>query len=138
MLPRPGTRKAVGRFVKTRILLVDDNSVIRKLLRAFLETNTDCSVCGEAENGRVAVEKVVELEPHVVILDFSMPVMNGLDAAREIARIAPSVVMFLFTMHNSEQLRMDAKHAGIREVVSKSDRFQEQLLASLETVSASL
>jgi len=124
--------------VKLRILLVDDNSVIRHLLRVFLESNTDWLVCGEAENGRVGVAKVVELQPNVVILDFSMPVMNGLDAAREIARISPTVVTFLFTMHNSDQLQLEAKNAGIREVVSKSDRFQEHLLASLETVSASL
>lgn len=124
--------------MKPKILLVDDNSVIRRLLRAFLEANTDWSICGEAENGRVGVEKVIELQPDVVILDFSMPVMNGLDAAREIATIAPSVVMFLFTMHDSDQLRMEAKSVGIREVVPKSDRFQEKLLASLQTVSSSL
>jgi DNA-binding NarL/FixJ family response regulator len=137
-VPSASTRKAVWVRVKLKILLVDDNSVIRHLLRAFLESNTDWSVCGEAENGRVGIDKVVELHPNVVILDFSMPVMNGLDAAREIARIAPTVVTFLFTMHNSEQLQMEAKTVGIREVVSKSDRFQEQLLASLEIVSASL
>jgi len=73
-----------------KILIVDDSSSIRNLLRFFIEHNTDWQVCGEAENGQVAVEKVRELKPHAVILDLSMPVMNGLEAAREITRIAPT------------------------------------------------
>lgn len=72
-----------------KILIVDDSPIIRRLLRFFIEHNTDWQVCGEAENGQIAVEKVAELKPHAVILDLSMPVMNGLDAAREITRIAP-------------------------------------------------
>jgi DNA-binding NarL/FixJ family response regulator len=115
---------------------VDDNSAIRQLLRSFLEANTDWIVCGEAENGLVAVEKVNELQPNVVILDFSMPVMNGLDAAREISREAPNVVIFLFTMHNSERLKEDAKRVGVQQVVSKSDPLEHSLLPSLRMVSA--
>jgi len=80
-----------------KILIVDDSSSIRSLLRFFIEHNTDWQVCGEAENGQVAVEKVRELKPHAVILDLSMPVMNGLEAAREITRIAPNVQMVMFT-----------------------------------------
>jgi DNA-binding NarL/FixJ family response regulator len=88
-------------------------------------------VCGEAENGRIAVEKVTELKPHAVILDLSMPVMNGLDAAREISRIAPSVQIVMFTMHVTEQLCQDAKDAGVKDVISKSDKIRDHLLASL-------
>jgi YesN/AraC family two-component response regulator len=76
-----------------KILIADDSSSIRNLLRLFIEHNTDWQVCGEAENGQVAVEKVAMLQPHAVILDLSMPVMNGLEAAREIARNDPEVQM---------------------------------------------
>jgi YesN/AraC family two-component response regulator len=71
-----------------KILIVDDSSSIRHLLRFFIEHTTYWLVCGEAENGQIAVEKVAQLKPHAVILDLSMPVMNGLDAAREITRVS--------------------------------------------------
>ena len=117
-----------------KILIADDSSAIRSLLRFFIEHNTDWLVCGEAENGRVAVEKVTELKPHAVILDLSMPVMNGLDAAREITRRAPTVQIVMFTMHISEQLRKEAKEAGIKDVISKSDTIGNHLLVSLRTI----
>jgi DNA-binding NarL/FixJ family response regulator len=119
-----------------KILIVDDSPSIRHLLRFFIEHNTDWQVCGEAENGQVAVEKVAELHPHAVILDLSMPVMNGLEAAREIGRIAPDVQMVMFTMHTSEQLRKDAEAAGIKAVISKSDTIGEHLLASVRHLCA--
>jgi two-component system chemotaxis response regulator CheY len=115
-----------------KILIVDDSSSIRNLPRFFIEHNTDWRVCGEAENGQVAVEKVRELKPHAVILDLSMPVMNGLEAAREITRIAPNVQMVMFTMHTSEQLREDAQAVGIKDVISKSDTIGGHLFASLK------
>ena len=121
-----------------KILIVDDSPSIRHLLRFFIEHNTDWQVCGEAENGQIAVEKVAELKPHAVILDLSMPVMNGLDAAREITRIAPNVQMVMFTMHISEQLRKDAQAAGIKDVISKSDTIGHHLLASLRMLCAQL
>ncbi len=121
-----------------KILIADDSSTIRHLLRFFIEHNTDWQVCGEAENGQVAIEKVAELKPHAVILDLSMPVMNGLDAAREITRIAPDVQIVMFTMHTSEQLLRDAHAAGIKDVISKSDTIGNHLLASLRTICARL
>ncbi len=117
-----------------KILIVDDSSAIRDLLRFFIEHSTDWQVCGEAENGRIAVEKVAQLKPHAVILDLSMPVMNGLDAAREITRIAPDVQMVMFTMYISEQLRREAQAVGIKAVISKSDTTLRHLLASLRTI----
>jgi DNA-binding NarL/FixJ family response regulator len=119
-----------------KILIADDNSAIRRLLRFFIEHTTDWQICGEAENGRIAIDKVVELKPHAVVLDLSMPVMNGLDAAREITRIAPDVQIVMFTMHVSEQLRQDARAAGIKEVISKSDTIRNHLLASLKIICA--
>lgn len=119
-----------------KILIADDSSSIRHVLRFFIEHNTDWQVCGEAENGQIAVKKVTELRPHAVILDLSMPVMNGLEAAREITRIAPNVEMVMFTMHTSEQLQKDAREAGIKDVISKSDTIGDHLLASLRSICA--
>ncbi len=119
-----------------RILIADDSPAIRRLLRFFIEHNTDWQVCGEAENGQIAVEKVTELKPHAVILDLSMPVMDGLEAAREITRIAPNVQMVMFTMHTTDQLLKDAQAAGIKAVISKSDTIVNHLLASLRTLCA--
>jgi DNA-binding NarL/FixJ family response regulator len=101
-----------------RILIVDDSSFIRLLVRRC----------------KIAVEKVIQLHPDIVILDFQMPVMNGLEAARQITKIAPNTVLLMFTMHKSEQLAQAAKAAGVRDVVSKSDSVTEHLLASLRSM----
>ena len=119
-----------------KILIVDDSSPIRHLLRFFIEHNTDWEVCGEAENGLIAVEKVAALKPDVVILDLSMPVMNGLEAAREISRLDPSVQMVMFTMHTNEQLRRDAEAVGIKDVISKGDTIAGHLLPYLKSICA--
>jgi DNA-binding NarL/FixJ family response regulator len=119
-----------------RILIVDDSAIIRLFVRQFIEANTAWDVCGEAENGKVAVEKVSQLNPDVVILDLQMPVMAGLEAARQIAHIAPDTAMLMLTMHNSAQLREEAKAAGVKEVLSKSERVADDLLASLRGIGA--
>jgi DNA-binding NarL/FixJ family response regulator len=103
------------------VLVVDDNPTIRRLIRSFIEQDGDWEVCGEAENGQRAIEKVREIHPDIVILDLQMPVMNGLEAARQIALIAPHTAMLMLTMHCSEQLQRDAKAVGIKSVLSKSD-----------------
>jgi two-component system response regulator NreC len=111
------------------ILIVDDSAIIRRLLRSCIEQNTDWQICGEAENGRIAVEKVEALHPDAVILDFQMPVMNGLEAARQITAVAPKTAMVMFTMHISKELLRDARDAGIKDVVSKSDGVADLLVA---------
>ena len=121
-----------------RILIVDDSYVIRHSLRGSIERSTDWQVCGEAENGKIALQKVSELHPNLVILDLSMPVMNGLEAARQITRLAPKVAMVMFTMHVSAQLRRDAQAAGIREVISKSDGIEDHLFPAIRTIGAAL
>ena len=118
--------------MSSSILIVDDNAPIRRLIRSYIELHRDWHVCGEAENGKVAVEKVKDLQPDVVVLDFQMPIMNGLEAARKIALIAPNTAMVMLTMHNSHQLWKDAHAAGITEVLSKSDGVRDQLIASLK------
>jgi DNA-binding NarL/FixJ family response regulator len=119
--------------MSTTVLIADDSPPVRRSLRAWLEQRGEWKVCGEAENGAVAVEKVKALNPDVVILDLSMPVMNGLEAARAIASVAPKTAMVLFTMHASEHLMKDAQNAGIKDVISKSDG-PAKLLTSLENI----
>ena len=124
------------RFGATRmstVLIVDDSAPIRRSLRTWFERREGWQVCGEAENGAVAVEQVRALNPDIVILDLSMPVMNGLDAARKIASIAPKTRMVLFTMHASEFLMQDAQRAGIKAVISKLDG-PATLMASVESI----
>ncbi len=120
-----------------RILIVDDSAIIRHSMRACIEHNTDWEVCGEAENGKVAIEKVRQLHPDVVTLDWQMPVMNGIEAAREISRIAPGATILLVTLHDNRVLTQEARAVGIKEVLSKTDDVSEHLIASLRSVSAS-
>lgn len=119
-----------------RILIVDDSVLIRHSVRACVEGNTDWEVCGEAENGQIAIEQVRQLHPDVVILDWQMPVMDGLEAARQITRIAPDTTLLMITLHDSAQLTEDAHAAGVKEVLSKTDHVVEHLIASLSNVSA--
>ena len=119
--------------MSTTVLIVDDSYPIRRSLRAWFERREGWEVCGEAENGAIAVEQVKVLNPDIVILDLSMPVMNGLDTAREIAAIAPTTAMVLFTMHASEHLVKDAQRAGIKHVVSKLDG-PATLMAYVESI----
>jgi two-component system, NarL family, invasion response regulator UvrY len=118
------------------VLIVDDSSVVRKCLRRFIEQNHAWQVCGEAENGQIAVEKVRQLIPELVILDLTMPVMGGLEAARQIARASPNTTIVMFTMHDCAQVQHDAHAAGIAHVVSKIDGGADRLLAILGTISS--
>jgi DNA-binding NarL/FixJ family response regulator len=127
----PGTCKVRPGAVlmSTTVLIVDDSLPIRRSLRTWLEQRGGWKVCGEAENGAVAVERVRALKPDVVILDLSMPVMNGLEAARKIASIAPETAMVLFTMHAREHLMKDARNAGI--LATAGGGFERQNLSIL-------
>jgi two-component system, NarL family, nitrate/nitrite response regulator NarL len=95
-----------------RLLIVDDHEVVRLGVRSLVGRNPTCSVCGEASNGKEALEKIAELMPDVVILDLTMPVMNGIDTAEEMHRIAPFIKIILFSMHDMpatvQMLRADA------------------------------
>lgn len=114
-----------------RILIVDDSSLLRHSIRSCIEEHSPWQVCGEAENGKVAVEKVMELHPDLVLLDLSMPIMNGLDAARRIATVSPHTIMVMFTMHKSIQLLSTARSAGIKAVLCKSDGDLDHLVDSI-------
>jgi two-component system invasion response regulator UvrY len=102
------------------ILIVDDNFSIRRVLRSALERDGGCKVCGEAENGSVALSKVRELHPDLVVVDFSMPVMNGLEVIRVLKRECPGMPVILFTMFKDTFLEAEAFAAGASVVISKA------------------
>jgi DNA-binding NarL/FixJ family response regulator len=104
-----------------RILLADDHDVVRRGLRQLLEDHEGWTVCGEATTGRQAVEMAKELRPHLVILDLTMPDLNGLEATRHIRKELPSTQVLVFTMHESEQLVREVLAAGAKGYVLKSD-----------------
>jgi DNA-binding NarL/FixJ family response regulator len=103
------------------ILIVDDSPDIRSRLRGVLGGQPDWEICGEAENGRVAVDMAKELCPDIIILDLSMPVMNGLDAAREIRKFLPAAHIFLFSAYHTDNLEETARDAGIDAYIPKSE-----------------
>jgi chemotaxis response regulator CheB len=102
-----------------RILVVDDNEAIRQAVRSCLELNTDWQVCGEAENGSIALDMVRELNPDVIVLGLALPGMNGLEVARGIAANALRTRMIMFTANDCEQFIKEAESAGISKVVAK-------------------
>jgi len=116
-----------------RILIADDQEMVRKMLRALLETHADWQVCAEAANGHEAVQKAAELKPDAIILDLAMPEMDGLHAAREILSNSPSVPILLHTNHAFSSLALEAKKNGIREVINKSVSEQE-LISAVEAL----
>lgn len=104
-----------------RILVVDDSELMRRCLRNLLEQQDQWCVCSEAANGREAIEKAQQSLPDVIVLDFQMPEMNGLDAAREIRRQSPDIPILMVTLHMSPQLEHQAKRIGIRGACDKTD-----------------
>lgn len=123
-------------MLSSSILIVDDNPLIRHSLRSWISQDEGWIVCGEADNGKAAVEKVKALHPDIVLMDLQMPIMNGLEAGRQIALLAPGTAIVMFTMHSCDQLVRDARAVGIQQVVSKSERLNENLLAALKNVTA--
>ncbi len=108
-----------------RILLADDHEIVRRGLKELLEEQAGWTVCAEAANGREAVELAVRSRPHVAVLDFSMPELNGLEATRRIRQAAPEVEVLVFTMHESEELIREVLSAGARGYLLKSDATRQ-------------
>jgi DNA-binding NarL/FixJ family response regulator len=104
-----------------KLLIADDNPSLRKALCRLFENHAFLEICAEAVNGREAVEKALAVKPDLIILDLSMPVMNGLEAARVLNELMPEVPKILFTLHAQALMMADLKTAGIDRVVSKSD-----------------
>jgi DNA-binding NarL/FixJ family response regulator len=111
-----------------RVLIADDHDVVRKGLRVVLE-EAGHEVCGEASTGREAVSLAQKLSPHVVVLDVSMPDLNGLEAARQITTSMPGTEVMILTMHDSEQMIRDVLAAGARGYLLKSDMSRDLVTA---------
>ncbi len=112
-----------------QILIADDHELMRQGLRSLLESRPGWAVCAEAVDGREAVDKTKELNPDVVILDATMPRMNGLEAAQEISKISPRTRMLIFSMHDSEEVVRAIRNSGAHGYVLKSDAARDLLVA---------
>jgi len=104
-----------------RILIADDHAIIRQTLRQFLEGRPDWQICGEAANGREAVDLATRLQPDIAVLDLSMPGLNGVDATMQIRRASPTTRILIFSMHEGEVLARRILAAGAHGFLLKSD-----------------
>jgi DNA-binding NarL/FixJ family response regulator len=116
-----------------RILVADDHDVVRQGLRSLLESRAGWDVCGEASDGREAVEMCVQLKPEIVIMDIAMPAMTGLEATRQILKASPKTQVIVLTMHESEELLREVLDAGARGYVLKTDKGRE-LISAVDAV----
>jgi DNA-binding NarL/FixJ family response regulator len=110
-------------YMPKTILIADDNDTIRRALCQAFTRESDFEVCGEAHDGQEAVEKAQILHPDLIILDLAMPVMNGLEAARALKNLMPSVPIAMFTFYVEPFVEKEARSAGVNEVVSKSENI---------------
>jgi DNA-binding NarL/FixJ family response regulator len=116
-----------------RILIVDDHAVVRRGVRSLLESQAGWEISGEATTGREAVDLAKRLQPDVVVMDLSLPDLNGLDATRQILKESPRSEIVVLTMHHSEELARTVLQAGARGYVLKSDADQS-LIAAVESL----
>ena len=104
-----------------RILIVDDNPAVRRYLRAILEQQESWRVCGEARTGAEALHQVLDSPPDLIVLDYQMPDLNGVDIAKQISRMFPQIPILMVTLHLSSQLAEAAREAGVRGACAKQD-----------------
>lgn len=116
-----------------RILIADDHEVARRGIRSILEGRAGWEVCGEAADGREAVNAATKLRPDLVLLDIGMPSLNGLDATRQILAAMPEIRVLILTMHDSEQVVREVLAAGARGFLLKSDAGRD-LVAAVEAL----
>jgi two-component system, NarL family, response regulator NreC len=121
-----------------RILLVDDRASMRNTLRSLLTVYGKLDVCGEAKDGREAVDAALVLKPDLVLLDYKMPNGDGIKAASELKQRLPETPVVLFTLYKTQELESEARGAGVRAVVGKEEgvikllsTIQDQLTSSL-------
>jgi DNA-binding NarL/FixJ family response regulator len=118
---------------KLRILVADDHEVVRAGVRSILDRQPDCEICGEAITGRQAVALAEQLQPDIVILDITMPELNGLEAARQILKAIPGVQVLILSMHESEELVQEILDIGAQGYILKSDAGRE-LAAAMQAL----
>jgi two-component system response regulator NreC len=114
-----------------RILIVDDSDFARTGLKVLLAGRSDCEICGEATDGRQAVMKAIDLNPDLIILDYSMPGMDGLHVAQEIFKALPTTLILICTLFPSRELEREALKYGVRHVISKAE-MSKALVAVIE------
>jgi len=119
-----------------RILIVDDHEIVREGIRNLLSQSRPAwNICGQAKNGEEAVAAVRDLEPDAVVLDITMPVMSGLEAARRIVKSGTGCRILMFTMHESDSLGREVRDAGAQGFVLKSQAARN-LIVAIETILA--
>lgn len=114
---------------KIRVMLADDHTILRQGIRMLLEAQEDMEVVGEAVNGRDAVEKARVLHPKVILMDISMPELNGLEATRQVKRESPEIQVVILTMHESEEYLVQILQAGATGYVLKQAADRELIEA---------
>ena len=117
----------------TRILIADDHTVVRSGVRRVLEDYPGWSVVAEATNGKDAVAEAIATRPDVAILDYALPVLNGIEATRQIRQHVPSVEVLIFTLHDTEDLLRELINVGARGYVLKSDA-QQHLISAVQSL----
>jgi DNA-binding NarL/FixJ family response regulator len=117
-----------------RILVADDHDVLRRGVRVTLEDDPSWKVVAEACDGQEAIEKARAFEPDIAILDFSMPKLNGLDAAREIVRSLPHTKVLMLTIHDSDDLIQELRQAGVHGYIRKSESDQDHLISAVKAL----
>jgi DNA-binding NarL/FixJ family response regulator len=117
----------------TRILIADDHDVVRSGLRQILEAQANWEVVGEARDGKDAVTKAVETKPDIAIIDYSLPILNGVEVTRQIRARLPKTEILIFTMHENEHLVQELLKAGARGYLLKSDA-RKYLLEAIEAL----
>jgi DNA-binding NarL/FixJ family response regulator len=116
-----------------RILVADDHNLVRRGVKALLEERPEWRICGEAATGREVIDKAARLKPDIIILDISLPDLNGLEAARRIRKESPSTEVLILSMHYSDQLIREIVDAGVRGYIVKSDS-ERDLVIAVETL----
>lgn len=116
-------------MVPLRVLVADDQDTVRRRVCLTLASHNNLEVCAEAANGKEAVEKTIELNPDLIILDITMPILNGLDAARMIRESSPDIPILILSAHTSKQLIEEAKKIGARGYITKAEAGQKLIKA---------
>lgn len=112
----------------TRILIADDHEIMRRGVRSVLESHREVDVC-EAQNGLEAVQKTKEMKPDLVILDVSMPLLDGFSAARQIKEMSPHTPILIFSLHRTEAFMEVAQKIGVSGYIAKNEDIQSLLKA---------
>lgn len=116
-----------------RIMIADDHEVVRSGLRAIVEAQSDWIVCAEAANGEQAISLALETRPDIIIVDYSMPLMNGLEVSRRLKSMDLQIKLLILTMHEREELLTEAILAGVRGLLFKSDAGKH-LISAIESL----